>query len=165
MAIVITQTLTAPFTVQLSWRFGAAAGDQQDHRLANLVIIALGTDRRALPDDILPDPRSTDRRGWWGDTDAPTIWGATAPIGTRLWLLVRAKMTGSGAREGAVLTRAKTFIAEALQPLVDMKIATRFDTALQQVGADQISGTITIYRGPKTAIALAFQDLWRDFGG
>ncbi len=46
-----------------------------------------------------------------------------------------------------------------------MKIATRFDTALQQVGTDQISGTITIYRGPKTAIALQFQDLWRDFGG
>ena len=165
MAIVITRTLTPPFAVQLSWRFGTLPGDQQDHRLANLVIIALGTDRRALPDDVLPDPRSTDRRGWWGDTEAPTVWGAKAPIGTRLWLLVRAKMTGSGAREGAVLTRAKTYIAEALQPLVDMKIATRFDTELQQVGADQIFGTITIYRGPKTAIALAFQDLWRDFGG
>ena len=61
MAIVITQTLTPPFTVRLGWRFGMTPGDQQDHRLANLVIVALNTDRRALPDDVLPDARSTDR--------------------------------------------------------------------------------------------------------
>ena len=116
--VVISQTFSAPFTVRLDWMFAPIAGDPQDHRLANAVIIALNTDRRALPDDVLPDPRSTDRRGWWGDTDAGAIWGAVAPIGCRLWLLARAKLPG-GTREGATIVRARAYVAEALQPFVD----------------------------------------------
>ena len=162
MSVVITP-FSSPFTVRLDWMFGTAAGDPQDHRLANAVIIALNTDRRANADDKLPDPRSTDRRGWWGDTDAAAIWGGW-PVGSRLWLLTRAKLPG-GTREGATIVRARSYIAEALQPFVDAKIATRFDIALAQDTPERISGTITIYRGPKTAIALQFQDLWRDFGG
>lgn len=162
--IVISQTFPAPFTVRLDWMFAPVAGDLQDHRLANAAIIALNTDRRALPDDKLPDPRSTDRRGWWGDTDAAAIWGAKAPIGSRLWLLTRAKLPG-GTREGATIERARRYIAEALQPLVDMKVATQFTVVLVQDTPERISGTITIYRGPKSAIALNFQDFWRDFGG
>ena len=161
--IVITQTFSAPFTVRLDWMFRPVAGDPQDHRLVNAVVIALNTDRRALPDDVLLDPRSTDRRGWWGDTDAAAIW-AGWPIGCRLWLLTRAKLPG-GTREGATIERARRYIAEALQPFVDARIATRFDVALAQDTPERISGTITIFRGPKTAIALQFQDLWRDFGG
>ena len=162
-SIVISQTFSAPFTVRLDWMFGTVAGDLQDHRLANAAIIALNTDRRANPDDKLPDPHSTDRRGWWGDTDAAAIWGGW-PIGTRLWLLSRVKLPGS-TRDGATIERARQYIAEALQPFVDNRIATRFDIALAQDTPERISGTITIYRGPKTAIALQFADLWRDFGG
>src|SRR5215510_12849193 len=35
--------------------------------LATAVIVALGTDRLAEREDILPDPDSTDRRGWLAD--------------------------------------------------------------------------------------------------
>ena len=161
--IVISQTFDAPFTVRLGWMFGAVDGDAQDHRLANLVIIALNTDRRALPDDVLPDRNSDDRRGWWGDTDGPQIWGGW-PIGTRLWLLQRAKLTDSNAREGATIERARRYIREALDPIVSAKIATRYTLDLQQ-GQDKISGSITIFRGPKSAISLRFADLWTDFGG
>ncbi len=161
--IIISQTFTAPFTVGLGWMFGTVAGDPQDHRLANLVIIALNTDRRALPDDKLPQLGSDDGRGWWGDTDAATIWGGW-PIG-RLWLLQRAKITDSNAREGATIERARRYIKEALDPIVTAKIATKYDLVLQQVGQSRISGKITMYRGPKSAIALEFADLWKDFGG
>jgi phage gp46-like protein len=39
----------------------------------NTVKLALLTDAIADPADILPDPDSNDRRGWWGDLDAETI--------------------------------------------------------------------------------------------
>ncbi len=162
--IIISQTFTAPFVVRLGWMFGTVDGDPQDHRLANAVIIALNTDRRALPDDKLPQLNSTDLRGWWGDTDAARIWGGW-PIGTRFWLLSRVAITDSNAREGATIERARRYLREALDPFVTAKIATKYDLDLQQVGRDRISGKLTIYRGPKSAIALQFADLWRDFGG
>ena len=161
--IVISQTFAPPFTVRLDWMFGPVAGDSQDHRLANLVIIALNTDRRAVPDDVLPDRNSTDRRGWWADTDAAAIWGGW-PIGTRLWLLRRAKLPG-GTREGLTIERARRYIREAIDPIVANKIATSYDLKLNQVGAEHISGRLVVVRGPKSAIALEWQDLWRDFGG
>ena len=60
--------------------------------LANVVKVALMTDRRADIREILPDPDSSDRRGWWGDMDAEKIWDGW-PIGCRNWLLTRAKIT------------------------------------------------------------------------
>jgi phage gp46-like protein len=49
--------------------------------LATAIIVALGTDRLAAPGDILPDPDSTDRAGWWGDMDAEELFNGW-PIGT-----------------------------------------------------------------------------------
>lgn len=161
--IVISQTFTPPFTVRLDWMFGLVAGDPQDHRLANAAVIALNTDRRALPDDVLPDPRSTDRRGWWGDTDAARIWGGW-PIGCRLWLLARAKLPG-GTREGRTIERVRRYIDEALAPFKAAKVCSAYTIELAQDASDRISGRILMFRGPKTAIALQFQDVWRDFGG
>ena len=162
--IIISQIFTPPFQVRLDWMFGTVPGDPQDHRLANLAIIALNTDRRANADDKLPQLGSDDRRGWWGDTDAKAIWGGW-PIGARLWLLSRVAITDSNARVGATIERARRYIKEALDPIVAAKIATTYTTNLQQGGQDQIGGDLTIYRGPKSAIALQFADLWRDFGG
>jgi phage gp46-like protein len=34
--------------------------------LATAVRVALGTDAKADDAEVLPDPDSTDRRGWWG---------------------------------------------------------------------------------------------------
>src|SRR5215471_20879371 len=77
--------------------------------LASAIIVALGTDRLADVNDILPDPDSTDRRGWWGDMDAAPIWDGW-PIGCRLWLLKRAKITGAEAFEGSTLVRVQNYI-------------------------------------------------------
>ena len=163
--IQITQ-FGAPFEIRLDWLFGST--DTSDYRLANLVIIALNTDRRALPTDQLPalvqSGQAPDLRGWWGDTNAQQIWGGW-PIGTRLWTMTRDKITTSAAKQGSTIERARRYIKEALDPIVEAKIATTYTTDLQQTDASSIGGTIMIYRGPKSAIALNFQDLWSDFGG
>jgi phage gp46-like protein len=127
--------------------------------LATAVIVALGTDRLAEPDDILPDLDSTDRRGWWGDYDAASIWKGW-PIGSRLWLLKRSKIVGPGAQEGATITRVEQYIGEAIQPFVDLKICTRFDVMAERVGKERIQALIRIYRGPDIAIELRYQILW-----
>lgn len=143
--------------------FAPKAGLDSDIALARSIMVALNTDRLALEGDTLPT-NDNDRRGWWGDLNADTIWGGWA-IGTRLWLMVRDKITGSSAKQGATVARATGFITEALQPFVDAKIFSRFSVALQVIGTSKVVGTITIYRGPKTAIALQYEDFWAPYGG
>jgi phage gp46-like protein len=126
--------------------------------LATAVIVALGTDGLAATSDILPDPDSTDRRGWWGDLDAD-IWQGW-PIGCKLWLLKRDKIVGSEAMQGATLVRVEQYIREALQPFVDLKICSRFDVWVQRVGKERIDALVRIYRGPEAAIDLRYQILW-----
>jgi len=99
--------------------------------LANVVKVALMTDRRADIREILPDPDSSDRRGWWGDMDAEKIWDGW-PIGCRNWLLT----------------------------LIDKSMCSAIDVAVTRVGLDRIDVAVTIYRGPRDEIELQFQDLW-----
>lgn len=82
--------------------------------LRTAVIVSLFTDRRAEPDDEIPDG-SGDRRGWWAD---PTL-------GSRLWLLARAKETPD------TLARARAYAIEALQWLVDDGVATAVDVTAE----------------------------------
>jgi phage gp46-like protein len=57
-----------------------------DEGLISSILISLFSDRRAEPDDELPDPGGC-RRGWWGDGLGRD------QIGSRLWLLNRRKQT------------------------------------------------------------------------
>jgi phage gp46-like protein len=127
--------------------------------LATAVIVALGTNRLALPSDILPDPDSTDRQGWWGDMDAKEIWGGWT-IGCRLWLLKRAKIVGPEARGGATITMVEQFIREAIQPFIDLKIASQMDVQAARVGPERIDARVRLYRGPQLAVDLQYQILW-----
>ena len=65
------------------------------------MLISLFTDRLAAADDVIPD-NTNDRRGWWGDL------GEDFLIGSRLWLLARAKLTSD------VPLKCKDYITEAL---------------------------------------------------
>ncbi|MCL1915663.1 MAG: phage GP46 family protein [Desulfovibrionaceae bacterium] len=92
---------------------------QGDAGLLAAVIVSLFTDRRAAPDDPLPDERvgvSSDRRGWWGDhileEDARDL------TGSRLWLLNREKDMD------AVVERARQYAEEALAWIVRDRLAT-----------------------------------------
>jgi phage gp46-like protein len=129
--------------------------------LATAVIVALGTDRLADADDILPDPNSTDRRGWWADMDADVIWNGW-PIGSRLWLLKREKITGAGAQRGSTLTRIQFYIQEAIQPFIDRRLASAMEVSVTRVDTQRIDALIRLYRGPKTAVELKYQILWDD---
>lgn len=82
--------------------------------LRTAVIISLFTDRRAEPDDVIPDG-TTDRRGHWGDA---YLDNDNDSIGSRLWLLAREKQTQD------VLNRAREYCIEALQWLIDDNIAS-----------------------------------------
>lgn len=129
--------------------------------LATAVIVALGTDGLADVNDTLPDPDSTDRRGWWGDLDATEIWDGW-PIGCRLWLLKRDKITDSTAQRGSELVRVENYIYEALQPFIDRKIASRMSVNVTRVDTQRIQAFIRLYRGPQLAVELRYQILWQD---
>lgn len=149
------------YSIPIDWLLLSDGTLDDTQALATAVIVALGTDALAAPDDILPNPDSTDRAGWWGDMDAAELFNGW-PIGTRLWLLKRSKIVGPEDPEGATIGRVEQYIAEAIQPFVDMKIATAFDVQAARVDIQQIDALVTIYRGPKTAIELRFQVLWNE---
>lgn len=132
--------------------------------LATSVRIAIGTDALADLNEPLPDLDSEDRRGWWADMDAEEIWGGW-PIGSKNWLLTRAKISDSLSWEGATLVRAKAYNREALQPFIDRKICTRIDVDAARTGRDKIEVHIVMYRGPKRIIDLRYQYLWDEVTG
>jgi phage gp46-like protein len=146
-------------SVSVDWLLLSDGTLDQTEALATAVIVALGTDRLADDGDVLPDPDSSDRRGWWGDLEANEIWGAW-PIGCRLWLLRRAKITGPQAWQGSLLTIIEHYIAEAIQPFVDQKTCSDFQIVVQRVDKQRIDALITLFRGPLTEIELQFQVLW-----
>lgn len=131
--------------------------------LVTAVIIAICSDRRALDADILPNPSDDDRRGWWGDTDAASIWGGW-PIGSRLWLLEREKITDSNASQGSTIARVQMYIYECLQQFIANKIVSRVQVDVTRSDIQTIQAIVTLYRGPKAAIQLQFQSLWDEIG-
>lgn len=133
----------------------------QREELATAVRIALGTDALAGENDILPDPDSTDRRGWWGDFEAEEIWGGW-PIGTKNWLLSRAKITDTPSSEGSTLLRARQYTLDALQPFIENRVATKVDATAVRVGLERIEVNAKLYRGPALDIDLNYQALWQE---
>jgi phage gp46-like protein len=132
---------------------------------ATAVMVALGTNRRANADDVLPNgAEDTDRRGWWADTNADVIWQGW-PIGSRLWLLEREKITDNTASQGSTIARIDSYIREALQPFTEQRFASRIDVTVTREAIDKIVARITIYRGPLATIQLQYQSLWTEIGG
>jgi phage gp46-like protein len=109
---------------------GAIAGDDG---LTSCVILSLFLDARARPDDELPDSAGGDRRGWLGDAFA-----ATDRIGSRLWLLTRAKQTEETRR------RAEDYAAEALAWLVEDGLATSVSVTAEWVAMGLLGLRCTI---------------------
>ncbi|MDR3438943.1 phage GP46 family protein [Telmatospirillum sp.] len=100
------------------WDVSRARGDWQISSLqlasggdlGTAVLISLFSDRAAADDDVIPD--GTDNpRGWWGDA------GEDVPIGSRLWLLARSKLTT------AVANKAVDYAKESLQWLITDGVA------------------------------------------
>ncbi len=122
-----------------------------DGDLATAVIISLFTDRRAGIDDVLPEFTGDksivpeDRKGWVGDA-LPDVDGDR--IGSRLWLLSRAKQTEE-TRQLAI-----EYAKEALQWMIDDGHVLFIDIKAEwvayerlqlSVGLETFSGSDVVY--------------------
>ncbi len=87
-----------------------------DNGLQTAVYISLFTDARAENDDEIPDG-STNRRGWWGDALEDE------PLGSRLWLLSRSKITND------VLGLYETYSKQALDWLISEGAASEINVS------------------------------------
>lgn len=145
--------------VTMDWLLMDTGRLDETEELATLVRVALGTDALSDAEEILPDLDSTDRRGWWGDWEAKEIWDGW-PIGTKNWLLTRAKITDALAAEGSTMARAQQYTFDALQPLLDRRIASDAVVVATRTELQRIEVTATIYRGPLQEIDLRYQLLW-----
>lgn len=148
--------------IKIIWDTDIAEGDflfedndlSIEDGLETAVIISLFTDARANPEDQLPDPRSDDRRGYWGDT-FPEIDGDKT--GSRLWLLSREKTIQE------TLNRAKQYAEESLQWMLDDMVASKLEIETERVGTvlQPILGILVkIFRTGDEPIALQFQSNW-----
>lgn len=130
---------------QVDLQFGTG-GLQAEVTLESAVILSLLTDRRALPDDRLPDDsgRTTllppDRRGWCGDALAEDD---ASLIGSRLWLISREKQTEETRR------RAIFYAREALQWLVNdgHAVSMTVDAAWTERGRLEVSVILNLPDG------------------
>jgi phage gp46-like protein len=160
--IRLQQTNAYPaYSVTLDWTLLADGELDDSQALATAVAVALGTNALAGVDDILPDPDSTDREGWWGDYQADVLHNGW-PIGTKLWLLRRSAILPPESKFGATQTWVNTYIVGAIQPFIDRRIASRFELVSVRVDKQRIDALIRLFRGPKAAVDLRFQALWQD---
>lgn len=120
-----------------------------DGGIETAITLSLFSDRRAEPDDVLPNPGG-DRRGWWGDA-FPLVSGDQ--LGSRLWLLSRAKLT----RE--TLNRARAYAQEALAWLVEDGVASKVEITAEASGVDVLLLRVRVHR-PAQPIS-AFEFAWR----
>jgi phage gp46-like protein len=158
---LVQDTRWPRYSVSVDWSLLSDGTLDDTQALATAVIVALGTDKLANEDDILPDPDSTDRAGWWGDMDAQELFDGW-PIGTKLWLLKRSKIVGPEDPNGSTVARVEQYISEAIQPFVDQRMATSFEVHAARVGVERIDTLLTLYRGPKLPVELRFQILWQE---
>ncbi len=110
---------------------------RDDGGMETAVILSLFTDRTAAADDVLPD-NSADRRGWWGDL--PLEGGTQDQIGSRLWLLDRAKATTKTA------ARAVRYALEALQWMKDDGVVGSIKITAEYLTREELLLTVILTR-------------------
>ncbi|HLO61388.1 MAG TPA: phage GP46 family protein [Azonexus sp.] len=119
--------------------------------LVRAVIISLFTWRRANPDDELPGDQ---RMGWWGDS-FPTV--PNDRIGSRLWLLSRAKFS----KNNSPVDRAREYAEEALAWLVEDGVVARVEVEAARIGIDALGLACRFYKSDGTRRAeVRFTDVW-----
>ncbi|HHL0960518.1 TPA: phage GP46 family protein [Serratia marcescens] len=136
------------------WLDDGSAGDWQiaqgdllnGNDLYTAIYISLFTDRLARDDDDLDG--GSDRRGWWGDA------GESVPIGSRLWLLRRQKLTT------AVAIKAEDFANEAVQWLIDDGVVSAITTTAQIIYPRTLVLTLNYQEPGKANANVKFAWVW-----
>lgn len=122
-----------------------------DDGLRTAVALSLLCDRRAEPDDTIPDG-TDNRRGWWADAIADLDgdrWGS------RLWLLAREKDLAE------VRRRAEAYAEEALGWLLEDGVASAVTVTAETVDRDVLWLAVEILRGDGSRLADRYQYVWR----
>lgn len=126
----------------------AAIAPDVTEDLPRAVLISLFSWRRAELDDDLP---GSNKYGWWGDTYPVE---SNDRIGSRLWLLNRAKLTTE------TVLRAKQYAEQSLQWLVDDGVAASVTVIAERQGLSMLALAVLIVRGDKTALNIRFSNVW-----
>lgn len=122
----------------------------REEGLRTAVMLSLFLDRQAEKGDALPRGE-TDRRGWWADA-FPVVDGDH--IGSRLWLLARETVSETTRR------RAEQYALEALQWLIDDKVAETVQAVATSPRPDSVSLEIIIQRPDGSDISYRFDHVW-----
>lgn len=117
---------------------GLTIGDE----LFTAVLISLFTDAEASPDDAIPDG-TDDPRGWWG-----------GPIGSKIWLRVRAKVTA------LTLALVKSDIEDALAWMIEDNVVASIDVTTEWTRPSLLGARVIIKRTDGLTRALAFTRIW-----
>lgn len=120
-----------------------------DHDIKTAIILSLFTDRRAEPDDELPDPTDS-RRGWVGDVFFDY------PLGSRLWLLGREKQLPE------VLNRAREYAEESLGWMLQIGVVESVEVLAMSFESGVLSLHVSVKRPGKDLDRFKFDYAWRD---
>ena len=120
-----------------------------DEGLRTAVEISLFTDRRAEEGDVIPD--GTDNpRGHWADEFLPD---PEDKVGSRLWLLERAKITNE------LRTRVELYIREALEWMISDGVVEKVGVETEIVDA-QLFYLVTLERPEGDPVKFRFPHVW-----
>lgn len=142
--------------LRLTWRgfdsdISVDAGDLvAEDGLKTAVILSLFLDRRADPDDAIPDGTG-DLRGSWMDA-FPVVTNDLR--GSKLWLLAREKDLQS------VLNRAREYAQEALEWMIEDGIAENVTVDAESQGNHRLALSVSLIRPDGRDIQYRFQLLW-----
>lgn len=141
--------------IKTVWNTATGTGDWQEANgdlqsgddLQTAIYISLFTDRLARSDD---DYDGQDRKGWWGDTDADY------PIGSRIWLLRRQRLSTK------VATKAASYAKEALQWLIDDGVVESVTITTQIVYPSRLYMDITYAQPARSATTVQYYWVWEN---
>lgn len=107
----------------------------QDQGFETAILVSIGTDRRALDEDVIPDG-TENKRGWWGDV----LNSDGDKIGSRRWLLYRSKLTDD------TMNSLEEYDLEALQWMIDDGVASSIVITVTKVSLNKIQEVIQIFK-------------------
>ena len=130
---------------------------EREPGLENAVLITLGSDREANQDDVLPD-NSSDHGGWFGD-ELPLIETEKKDkIGTRLWLLQRAKTNTE------TVSRTKEYLKEGFQWMLDDSVISKLvvDAWIVENTRNTVGFALGLYRPNTESVYFKFYYNWEN---
>ncbi len=128
-----------------------------DDGLTTAVIISLFTDRKARKDDVLPDERDDDRRGFWAD-ELSTVPGGDQ-TGSLLWLNDASKQLAS------VLKSDRKYAEDALQWMIDDQVVSQIDVTAFSPRSGIRALLVAIHRPSQPVIRYQFDNFWNNLNG